>query len=242
MDIRIPSFSMVIMVGPSCSGKSTFAHQHFSPTEIISSDACRAMVSDDPFEQTASTQAFEVLHHIARTRLHNRLLTVIDATNLQSKHRDTLVAIAREYDCPPIAIVMSTPLDQCLERSRQRDNQRVPEKVIRNHHRQARKAPRSLRKEGIRRSYILDTQDTVDQAVVTRSPSRHDHRHNHGPFDIIGDIHGCYDDGSFNYSTSWVTNTKTGSPPTPPAAKQSSWETWSTAGPPPTRSLSWLST
>ncbi len=194
MDIRIPEFTMVLMIGPSGSGKSSFARRHFSQTEIVSSDNCRAVVSDDPNSNKATTDAFELLHNITRARLKNRRLTVVDATNLEERHRASLIAIARQNDCPIAAVVMSTPLQTCLDRSHATEGARVPEHVIRHQHRRLRHNIRSIKKEGIRHQYVLTDQQEVDEATVTRSKLHLDQRENHGPFDIIGDIHGCYDE------------------------------------------------
>jgi predicted kinase len=83
MHITIPKLSLVVLIGPSGSGKSTFARKHFLPTEILSSDACRAMVSDDENNQEVTNDAFEVLHFVAARRLALGRLTVIDAANVQ---------------------------------------------------------------------------------------------------------------------------------------------------------------
>jgi|SRR5579875_1402856 protein phosphatase len=106
MNISIPNLSLVVLIGPSGSGKSTFARKHFRPTEILSSDACRGMVSDDENNQAVSKEAFEVLHLIAAKRLALGRLTVIDATNVQAEARKPLVALARHYHCLPVAIVL----------------------------------------------------------------------------------------------------------------------------------------
>src|SRR5579859_6264656 len=106
MEIKIPELALVVLVGPSGSGKSTFARTHFKPTEIISSDYCRGLVSDDENSQAATNDAFDVLHFIARKRLAAAKLTVVDATNVQPESRKSLVGIAREYHCLPVAIVL----------------------------------------------------------------------------------------------------------------------------------------
>ena len=96
MDIKIPNLSLVVLIGPSGSGKSTFAKKHFLPTEVLSSDFCRGLVSDDENDQRATNDAFAVLHFIARKRLAAGKLTVIDATNVQPEGRKPLVEHARE--------------------------------------------------------------------------------------------------------------------------------------------------
>ena len=67
--VKIPDLCLVALIGISGSGKSTFAARHFAPTEVISSDFCRALVSDDPNDQSATQDAFDVLHFIAAKRL-----------------------------------------------------------------------------------------------------------------------------------------------------------------------------
>src|ERR1043166_2376086 len=97
MKISIPNLSLVVLIGPSGSGKSTFARRHFLPTEVLSSDACRGMVSDNENDQSATADAFEILHFIAARRLALGRLTVVDATNVQPEARAPLVALARKY-------------------------------------------------------------------------------------------------------------------------------------------------
>lgn len=109
MKLIIPELSFIVLIGVSGSGKSTFARKHFKPTEILSSDACRGMVSDDENSQAATMDAFEVLHFIARKRLAAGKLTVVDATNVQPEARKPLIAIAREFHCLPVAIVLDLP-------------------------------------------------------------------------------------------------------------------------------------
>jgi protein phosphatase len=107
--IRIPDLSLVVLIGPSGCGKSTFARRHFLPTEVLSSDFFRAMVADSELDQSATGDAFEVLHFVARKRLGAARLTVVDATNVQPEARKPLVAIAREQHVIPVAIVLDVP-------------------------------------------------------------------------------------------------------------------------------------
>src|SRR6201989_1628993 len=120
MKITIPELSLVVLVGPSGCGKSTFARRHFRPTEGLSSDFCRGLVSDDENEQAATNDAFEVLHFIAAKRLAAGRLTVIDATNVQPEARQPLVALAREYHVLPVALVLDLPERVCHDRNRSR--------------------------------------------------------------------------------------------------------------------------
>src|SRR6266550_3683070 len=118
--IAVPALSLVVLVGASGSGKSTFARTHFKPTEVLSSDFCRGLVSDDENDQAATKDAFEVLHFIASKRLEAGKLTVVDATNVQPEARKPLIALAREYHVIPVGIVFSLSERLCQDRNRDR--------------------------------------------------------------------------------------------------------------------------
>ena len=191
MKISIPNLSLVVLIGPSGSGKSTFARRHFRPTEVLSSDACRAMVGDDENDQAVTKDAFEVLRFIAGKRLALGRLTVIDATNVQPEARKPLVELARQYHCLPVAIVLDLPERVCQERNQGRDDRNFGPHVVRNQKAQLRRSFRGLRKEGFRHIFAMVTPEEVEAAVVERVPLWNDKMDEHGPFDIIGDVHGC---------------------------------------------------
>ena len=194
MKLEIPELCLVALVGPSGSGKSTFAARHFKPTEVVSSDACRAMVADDPNDQSATPEAFALLNFIASTRLRSGRLTVIDATSVQPQARKSLVELAREHDCLPVAIVLNLPESVCLARNRGRDDRNFGGHVVRRQAQQLRRSMRGLRREGFRYIYVLDSPEDVEAASIERAPSWTNRQHETGPFDIIGDVHGCFDE------------------------------------------------
>ena len=194
MTIEIPKLSLVVLIGPSGSGKTTFARRHFRPTEILSSDACRAMVGDDPNDQSVTKDAFEVLRFITAKRLALGRLTVIDATNVQPEARRPLVELARQYHCLPVAIVLDLPERVCQERNSARNDRDFGPHVVRNQKAQLRRSFRGLRKEGFRHVFAMVTPEEVEAAGVERVPLWNDRRDEHGPFDIIGDVHGCCDE------------------------------------------------
>ncbi|WP_337177331.1 polynucleotide kinase-phosphatase [Paludisphaera sp.] len=194
MTLSIPRLSLVVLIGPSGSGKSTFARRHFSPTEVLSSDACRGMVSDDENDQEATNDAFDVLHYVASKRLSRGRLTVVDATNVQPESRRPLVELARKYHCLPVAIVLDLPEALCHERNRDRADRAFGPHVVRNQASQLRRSLRGLRKEGFRNVFVLGSPEEVEAAAIERVPLWTDRSRDHGPFDFIGDVHGCADE------------------------------------------------
>ncbi|MDQ2709252.1 MAG: polynucleotide kinase-phosphatase, partial [Actinomycetota bacterium] len=186
--LRIPELSLVLLVGASGSGKSTFAARHFAPTEVLSSDVFRGLVADDRDDQGATADAFDGLHHLAGLRLRRGRLTVVDATNTQPAARASLVALAREHDVLPVAIVLDLPARVCTERSR------FDASVVRRQRDELRRSVRKLKAEGFRAVYVLSTPQDVDAAWIERTRSYNDLRELTGPFDLIGDVHGCLDE------------------------------------------------
>ena len=191
---KIPDLSLVVLIGPSGSGKSTFARKHFLPTEVLSSDYCRGLVSDDENSQVATNDAFEVLHFIAAKRLTAGRLTVIDATNVQQEARQPLVALAREYHTLPVAIVFNLPEEVCQDRNRERADRNFGPHVIRQQRSQLRRSLKALKREGFRHIFVFETPEEVETVTVERTALWNDRRHEHGPFDFIGDVHGCCDE------------------------------------------------
>jgi protein phosphatase len=194
MKISLPEMSLVLLVGPSGSGKSTFARRHFKATEVLSSDFCRGLVADDENDQSATPAAFEVLYAIARKRLAGGRLTVIDATNVKAEDRKSLVEVAREHHVLSSAIVFDLPPSLCQERNRSRADRSFGPHVIRQQSQNLRRSLRTLSREGFHHVWMLSTPEDVDQVEVARVPLWTDRRKDIGPFDIIGDVHGCFDE------------------------------------------------
>ncbi|HSE22770.1 MAG TPA: polynucleotide kinase-phosphatase [Pyrinomonadaceae bacterium] len=189
--ITIPELALVVLVGPSGSGKSTFARTHFKATEVLSSDFCRGLVSDDENDQAATKDAFEVLHFIAAKRLRAGKLTVVDATNVQPEARKPLVALAREFHVLPVAIIFNFPERLCQDRNRNRADRDFGPHVIRQQSQQLRRSIRNLKREGFRHIFEFNGPEEIADIVLERQPLWNNRKDEHGPFDIIGDIHGC---------------------------------------------------
>ncbi|WP_314224611.1 polynucleotide kinase-phosphatase [Streptomyces zaehneri] len=190
--LPVTDLSLVVLIGASGSGKSTFARRNFKPTEVISSDFCRGLVSDDENDQSATRDAFDVLHYIAGKRLAAGRRTVVDATSVQQDSRRQLIELAKQYDVLPIAIVLDVPEEVCAERNAARtDRADMPRRVIQRHTRELRRSLRHLEREGFRKVHVLRGVEDIENASVVTEKRYNDLTHLTGPFDIIGDIHGC---------------------------------------------------
>lgn len=160
---------MVILIGPSGAGKTTFAARHFGPTEVLSSDGMRALVADDPNDQSATDAAFELLHAALGLRLARGRLTAVDATNVDAWARRRLLAVAQRHDRPAAAIVFDLPLELCLRRNTERTDRRVPVAAVRRQHAKMRDSLAGLEKEGFRSIDVLSAPDVIDSTRVDRS-------------------------------------------------------------------------
>ena len=189
--IDLPELSLVALVGISGSGKSTFARQHFRPTQVLSSDYFRGLVADDENDQSASSDAFDVLHYVAGKRLAAGRLTVVDATNLQPHARAGLIKVAREHDVLPVAIVLDVPEALAWERTDARPDRTFGRQVLTRMQRDLRRSYGQLAREGFRKVHVLRGVDEIAGAEIRYEKLFNDKREVTGPFDIIGDVHGC---------------------------------------------------
>ncbi|MEU8045200.1 polynucleotide kinase-phosphatase [Micromonospora echinofusca] len=189
--LDIPELALVALVGVSGSGKSTFARRHFAPSQVLSSDTFRAMVADDENDQSASADAFDALHHVAATRLRRGRLTVVDATNLQPHARAALVRVAREHDVLPVAVVLDVPEALAWERTEGRADRTFGRQVLARMQRDLRRSYGQLAREGFRKVHVLRGVEEIDAAEIRYEKLFNDRRELTGPFDIVGDVHGC---------------------------------------------------
>ncbi|HEY5303321.1 MAG TPA: polynucleotide kinase-phosphatase [Acidimicrobiales bacterium] len=194
MNIKIPELSLVLLIGVSGSGKSSFAAKNFLATEVLSSDFCRGLVSDDQSSQAASQDAFDILRYIAGKRLAAGRLTVVDATNVQPEARRVLIELAKQHHVLCVAVVLNVAPEICLARNEARADRDFGPHVIRRQLDQLRRSQKGLRREGFHRVVALDGVEEIESATFTRERVWNDRRDDHGPFDIIGDVHGCFDE------------------------------------------------
>ncbi|THF85246.1 serine/threonine protein phosphatase [Deinococcus sp. KSM4-11] len=189
--IDLPSPSLVVLVGASSSGKSTFAARHFRPDEVLGSDAMRAWLSGDETDQSVTGEAFGSLHRAASARLTQGRLTVIDATSVRPRDRLALVQLARAHDLPAVAVVFDLPRSVLEARHAARPDRPFGSDVILRQLSDLRRTQGGLTQEGFRHVWTLRSEAEVNAAQVTPVPLRVDRRDLSGPFDVIGDVHGC---------------------------------------------------
>ncbi|QIL75071.1 polynucleotide kinase-phosphatase [Hymenobacter sp. HDW8] len=194
--LKLPELSLVLLMGTSGAGKSTFARRLFKETEIVSSDYCRALVADDENDQSATPDAFALLQYLVGVRLKRGLLTVVDATNVQPEARKVLVQLARDYHVLPTVIILDVPDRLAEDRNQTRPERRhMPRHVVPQQRQQLRRSLKTLKQEGFRHIFHLHGAEEIDAVqTVQRDPLYSNRKHETGPFDIIGDVHGCYDE------------------------------------------------
>ena len=208
MKLDIPDFALVVLIGASGSGKSTFAATHFAPTEVLSSDVARGWVSDDDTDQSVSADAFDLVRAVAEKRLKHRRLTVIDATNVRAADRKGWIEIARRWHALPVAIVVDPGISVCVERNKGRADRPFGASVVQRMASEIRRGLRGLQREGFRQVWTLNSEAEIEAAVVARKPLWTDKRDDTGPFDIIGDVHGCASEleeqlAALGYAVAW---------------------------------------
>jgi protein phosphatase len=189
--IDIPTPSLLVMIGVAGSGKSTFCSRNFPPTRIVSSDHCRALLSDDPADQSASGAAFGLAHRIVEERLRRGRFTAVDATNLERSARRCLLNLAALHHLPAVALILDLPEADCLRHDRGRTERRVGARVVQRQWRQLHDALPALRREGFAAVHHIRSAAIARTARIRTNPLACQRSHETGPFDIIGDVHGC---------------------------------------------------
>lgn len=208
MNVEIPEFALVLLVGASGTGKSSFAAKHFLPTEIVSSDRMRGFVADDETDQSVTGDAFELVRAIVEKRLKHKRFTVVDATNVQPESRKGLIALAKQWHALVVAIIFDLPEAVAIARNAARPDRAFGAGPVRRQMLDLKRSFRNLQREGIRYVHVLDSEAAVDAFTISRTRLWTDKREDQGPFDIIGDVHGCADEleallAQLGYVTVW---------------------------------------
>lgn len=160
--LTVPRRAMVVLIGASGSGKSTFAQKHFAPFQIVSSDYCRGVVSDDEADQSATRAAFDLLHYIVDKRLEGGKLTVVDATNVEVQARRGLLSLARDYHFAVVGIVFDVDLDVAIAQNSLRHDRQTGAGIIRLQHQELRTSKAKLSKEGFSRIFVLKNPEEIN--------------------------------------------------------------------------------
>lgn len=166
IEIALPSRCLVVLSGIPASGKSTFAQRHFGVTAIVSSDACRAAICDDPSDQAASRDAFDLMDKIIAARMKFDRLCVADATHLTHESRKRLVDLSRRFDYPAYLIAFDVPPDECKRRDAVRTDRRVGQDVIDKYAGEFVDDLERYRAEGFSEIWVL-RDDAADRAEVS---------------------------------------------------------------------------
>ncbi len=218
MKIEIPEYALVLLVGASGTGKSSFAARHFLPTEVISSDRMRGWVADDETDQSATGDAFDVLRYVTEKRLKARRFTVIDATNVQPEARRGLIALAKKWHALAVAIVFDLPEAIAIERNAARPDRQFGAGPVKRQTQALKRSMGKMKREGLRFVHRLRSVEEIDAVEIVRTRLWTDRRGETGPFDIIGDVHGCCDEletllDELGYAVSWDGKSVTVTPP-----------------------------
>ncbi|HUD71773.1 MAG TPA: AAA family ATPase, partial [Dongiaceae bacterium] len=193
--VAVPTPSLVLMVGPAGSGKSAFCRRNFPPAAVVSSDACRAALSGDAADQAVSAAAFALAHARLEARLRRRRLAVLDATSLEAAARARALEIAVRHHLPAVAIVLDLSAEECVRQDATRgDGRRVGRAVIERHARGLKAALPAIGREPFAAVHRLRGAGDSGRAKVALSPLPCDRAAERGPFDVIGDLHGCLDE------------------------------------------------
>ena len=187
MILSFPPVCLIVLVGASGSGKSTWAARHFRASQIVSSDQCREMVVDNAASQSANDDAFALFHQWIALRLKNRRLTVADSTALKPGARDRLIELAHTARVPVHIVAFDVPLDEAIRRDASRPNRSVGEKVVTRHCATLEQALRELPKDTRLSGVHLLTPEQMDTVTVQTTPGAV----SAPAFDVIGDVHGC---------------------------------------------------
>ena len=166
--IALQPDALIVLVGIAASGKSTFASRHFVPSQVLSSDRLRELITDDPSAQGATDDAFDLLHRILDMRLRRGRLMVVDATNVEDWARAELIAAARRHRRPAMALILDVPLEVALERNARRPSPRPPPTALRRQHRWLHDLVHAIGDEGFSAVHHLRSVDAIEAVAFDR--------------------------------------------------------------------------
>ena len=188
--LAIPSSSLVVLVGASGAGKSVFAASHFQPSEVLHGDNDRYALEDGAVIQAA----FDSVRSHVEARMAQGELTVVDAANVNPEERAALIRMARAYDMLAVAIVLNLDERACREHNEARPDSEQNARLIHDQVMELHRSLSGIERQGFASVFILNTPEEIAAVRVERFPLAPDRRNEIGPFDLIGDLHGCYDE------------------------------------------------
>jgi protein phosphatase len=115
---------LIVLVGAPGSGKTTWARRNGYGAVHVSQDDLIDAITPAGFDHIYRPVYREAEDAIARAALRAGHTVIVDRTNRTRAHRERWLRIAREAQCPAVAIVMSTPLELCRQRNDERAGQR----------------------------------------------------------------------------------------------------------------------
>ncbi|GIN84967.1 polynucleotide kinase-phosphatase [Heyndrickxia sporothermodurans] len=210
MQIKLPHSGIVLLIGPSNSGKTSLLNhwietKQILPTEVVGSDYFRILVGDVNYfdwtnmpkdeadaifnhYQQVSKEAFSLLDSAIESRSRLNKLTFIDATHLHSDDRKKYISIAKKHHIPCIGFILDVSQDILIERDEHRENPRGKRR-IKQQYQVFKREKRFLKNEGFAATYYINDAN----AKIIRQPNPIEIDIQNG-IDLIGDIHGCFDE------------------------------------------------
>ncbi|HEX2900398.1 MAG TPA: polynucleotide kinase-phosphatase, partial [Bacteroidia bacterium] len=194
MEIKLPDFVLVLLVGPSGSGKSHFAETHFPAAEVIAQRQFEAMLSDDGSDEALHEETLKLMHQAIELRLKYKKACVVDAPLLTQDSRKELRRLSKKYHCKAVAIVFQIPAQVCITRNAKRSDGDPGAQLVRSQMGKMERIGKDLEEEGFKSQFLIGPEQDASSIFLTRSRMRSDRRQDRGPFDIIGDVHGCFEE------------------------------------------------
>jgi alkanesulfonate monooxygenase SsuD/methylene tetrahydromethanopterin reductase-like flavin-dependent oxidoreductase (luciferase family)/predicted kinase len=171
--VQIPDPALVVLVGASGSGKSTWAAQHYRNSEVVSSDALRAVVGSGTADLDASDDAFRILDQVVEGRCKRGLTVVIDTLGLDPLRRTAWATQARAAGLATVAVVFDTPAPLCRSRNAARDRP-VPANVLNTQLQRMREVRTELEAEGWDVLVVTAEEAAPVSAATTAAPAPSD--------------------------------------------------------------------
>lgn len=194
MEITLPEISVVLLLGASCSGKSTFARNHFRKEDILSQEQFLRMVAGEDHSPRAHEDATAALNYILEKRLRNGLLTVVDGRHVSQASRKHLRQLAKKNYVPMVGIWLDLSEEVLRARLEGSGSERTSINQIRQQKEELEKYDLGMKAEGFQAVYRLRSEEEIDEVSFNIKPHASNHKKLTGPFDLIGDVHGCLDE------------------------------------------------